>query len=270
MHDSVGEVNEISSRQTMLISKMENGLRNRKSFTLIELLVVIAIIAILASILLPSLQRARDAGKRVTCINNLKHIAMGLLMYANDWEGYLPYYFEFIGGGLYRTFADRLTPYITSPERVSTAPSTEGQVKAEYLWSERVWVCPSIGKYNSGWDSHYYSSYAMTEPMFSWQRPHRHLSRFDSPSSTVMVTEQGPNGGGPFQTDYIYRMRVDCPSKATGDPNTLIDFHHNDGCNNAFVDGHIQWMKPSQFYTGQTPADLWFNYYNGAVTTDVP
>jgi len=60
-------------------------------------------------------------------------------------------------------------------------------------------------------------------------------------------------------------MRVDSPSKVTDDPNTFIDFHHSGGCNIAFIDGHVQWMKREQFYTGQTPADLWFNYYNGAV-----
>lgn len=61
-----------------------------RGFTLIELLVVVAIIAILASLLLPALSRAKDKTKRIACMNNLKTQGLAFLMYAHDFQDKFP------------------------------------------------------------------------------------------------------------------------------------------------------------------------------------
>lgn len=65
--------------------------RVQGAFTLIELLVVIAIIAILAGLLLPALARAKESGRAAVCKSNMRQIALGILMYADDSRDYLPW-----------------------------------------------------------------------------------------------------------------------------------------------------------------------------------
>ena len=67
------------------------AMKHRYAFTLIELLVVIAIIALLVSILMPSLQKAKEMAKDVVCLSHEKNISLAIYLYAQDYDEMLPY-----------------------------------------------------------------------------------------------------------------------------------------------------------------------------------
>ena len=110
----------------------------QNSFTLIELLVVIAIIAILAAILLPALNSARERGRAASCINNLKQIGSGAAQYMNDWDHYPR---SAVYGGTDTTLPPwfaQIAPYIGAP----TKDSANG-ITLDGAYEYGVYVCPS-------------------------------------------------------------------------------------------------------------------------------
>ncbi len=98
----------------------------KKEFTLIELLVVIAIIAILASIMLPTLSKARETAYQVSCLNNLKQMGVGANMYTGDYNGnWVPIYSNWVSWDSNKSFLETL----------------HIKFVATHFWPQK-WICP--------------------------------------------------------------------------------------------------------------------------------
>jgi prepilin-type N-terminal cleavage/methylation domain-containing protein len=116
----------------------------RRGFTLIELLVVIAMIAILAAMLMPALESARERAGRLSCLGNLRQQALAFHMYSNDYDGFVPFQTDRKAGGgasasYYPPMRNVLPTYLggSMPEEVFDKTSMECGSGLE------IWNCPA-------------------------------------------------------------------------------------------------------------------------------
>ncbi len=211
-----------------------------QGFTLIELLVVIAIIAILASMLLPALSKAREKARQISCTANMKQLSLGQLMYAGDFDGYIFASTKGATGDTYGTW---------------TKAQGEGQYMAlsfyyPYINDKKVFQCPSMtGGIHYGqviWNS------TMGGNAF-YDTNARKLDDIATKSTkgvsgTISITESNNVALWDWReadgsTSLWVRMR----------------WHHNDGENSSYLDGHVEWKKynnlTTQTFGGTSPGN---------------
>ncbi len=126
-HDSTEPC--LSGRQVVEVrtGRRQAG-RKLKAFTLVELLVVVAIISLLVSILLPSLNQAKELARRVVCACNMKGIGLAFTMYTNDWKNWFPLVRDQGPTNLSGVWADKLYDGYAEDVKVFHCPSAPNRI----------------------------------------------------------------------------------------------------------------------------------------------
>ena len=216
---------------------MGKWIKRMYGFTLIELLVVIAIIALLASMLLPALAKAREMGRKAKCISNLKQISLAFIMYADDNDGYLPptYYMWDTGETIGWDFSSAGW----------SGPYGSGLLNS-YL-TDQIYKCPTAVSLYTGGRPYTGYAYNMTHiggGYDSWgmnQSPAK-MGKVKNPSATVLVTDSGiwmepVWGSGNYEVCGNNYLRAPSAEGLTG---PLVHFRHNGSANVAYCDGHVE------------------------------
>ena len=231
--------------------------RRRRGFTLIELLVVIAIIAILAAILFPVFAKAREKARQAGCVSNLKQWALAFQMYAQDYDGCIPPFYDSVAPH-YWSF--KIFPYVKSKD---------------------MWFCPSVKKWDITDANMYtfpglyvipYGMSAYADNNFQpkprsigaarqpWANPTYvmdescNLETIKSPAEKVVLGDT-THHTAPYNQQYGYSA-----FSPLRDAENTVSKRHNGGAVVNFADGHARWYK-WDYLTDPANYDKLYNFY---------
>ena len=227
-------------------------------FTLIELLIVIAIIAILAAMLLPALNQARNKAYDTTCKSNLKQVRNYIHFYSDDYKGWTPYSC-FISS---EKSADRTYKnIIKSVYFKGRSSSLSSSVK-----DPNVFHCPEVLRKRTITADQYYYAYGLrgygqnirvhwnlkgNKPIVSW---HDANNRLRSAIYSISLGNFILLGDSYFSNNQVYDSRqvdaVSLDENNYGNKRDLPAMRHRDRGNFSFADGHVEAVSGSNLIAG--------------------
>ncbi len=209
----------------------------RRPFTLIELLVVIAIIAILASLLLPALQKTRSTARSIVCINNECQLVKAAELYNGDWDGFNVPSFSPTGE---KTMPD-LRNWTAFLREYLGCKRTTNFTKADDL---AIAACPEkplrFGYGHNGGNLGWINVNNVNPNFSFWTK----ITSANNPSKTVIFVDSVAPGGSSDDWDCgRWKPHVRGGDSALTD--SVVEFRHssNTGCNAGWLDGHAESRK---------------------------